>query len=142
MRAACQSLIFKCRRLCNQLLGEPYNYAYCQSYGQSDYSSQEDLRIQYFTSFLPKNGKMGASLTVSPSYLGVTVTPLIFRNHEWASLLWGIVKSTVKAVVDDALAWRPLSIRWNVSPALFLTTRWSIILSLWKVIIPWPLTTV
>src|SRR6266487_6063060 len=142
MRAACQSLIFKCRRLCNQLLGEALQLCLLPVLWpirlfQSGGSSNSILHV-----LSNKNGKMGACLTVSPSYLGVTVAPLIFRNHKWASLLWGIVKSTAKAAVDDALAWRPLSIRWNVSPALFLTTRWSIILSLWKVIIPWPLTTV
>ena len=67
---------------------------------------------------------------------------MIFRNHKWASLLWGILKSTVNAVLDDALEWWPLSMRWNVSPAPFFTTRWRIILSLWKVTIPCPLTTV
>jgi len=70
-------------------------------------------------------------LNNSPSYFGVTVALENFRNHKWASLLCGIRKSTLKAVVDDALAWTPKSIRWNVLPALSLTTRCSTILSLW-----------
>src|SRR6266700_1147243 len=137
MRAACQSLIFKCRRLCNHILGIALQLCllpvlWLTRLFQSGGSSNSILHV-----LSTKKWEDGSVLNgFLQSYLGVTVAPLIFRNHEWASLLWGIVKSTVKAAVDDALAWRPLSIRWNVSPALFLTTRWSIILSLWKVIIP------
>src|SRR6266487_2864818 len=130
MRAPCQSLVFKCRRLCNQLLGEALQLCLLPVLWpirlfQSGGSSNSILHV-----LSTKKWEDGGILNGLPSYLGVTVAPLIFSNHKWASLLWCFWKSTVKTVVDDALAWSPCSIRWNVLPALSLTTRWSIILSL------------